>query len=164
MENNQPEINVVDSFLTQREFERVVDYCHNARYTHGEVDQEGSPTTGMVHEIPETEFVYKLLRKTVFDRFPDVEKLKLYRMYVNCFAPREIPYFHTDGDDGYTFLYYVNESWQPNDGGETQFLMDDSLHGVVPIPNRMVMFDASILHRATSFRDTHRFTVAIKYQ
>ena len=72
MENNQPEINVIDSFLTQREFERVVDYCHNARYTHGEVDQEGSPTTGMVHEIPETEFVYKLLRKTVFDRFPDV--------------------------------------------------------------------------------------------
>lgn len=164
MENNQPEINVIDSFLTQREFERVVDYCHNARYAYGEVDQEGSPTTGMVHEIPETEFVYKLLRKTVFDRFPDVEKLKLDRMYVNCFAPREIPYFHTDGDTGYTLLYYVNESWQPNDGGETQFLIDESLYGVVPTPNRMVMFDASILHRATSFRDTHRFTVAIKYQ
>lgn len=164
MENNQPEINVVDSFLTQREFERVVDYCIRANYNYGESDIKGLPYVGMINEIPETEFVYKLLRKTVSDRFPELAKYKLYRMYINCFAPREVPYFHIDAEEGYTLLYYTNENWQLNDGGETQFLIDDSLHGVLPIPNRMVIFDASILHRATSFRDTHRFTIAIKYQ
>jgi hypothetical protein len=28
----------------------------------------------------------------------------------------------------------------------------------------MVIFNASIMHRATTFRSSHRFTVAIKYQ
>ena len=46
---------------------------------------------------------------------------------------------------------------------ETQFYIDGEIRGVVPISNRMVYFDANILHRATTFRDRHRFTVAIKY-
>jgi len=33
----------------------------------------------------------------------------------------------------------------------------------VPLPNRLMMFDARLLHRATSFRDRHRFTIAVKY-
>jgi hypothetical protein len=48
-------------------------------------------------------------------------------------------------------------------GGETQFVIDDEIKGVFPIPNRMVMFNANILHRATTFRSRHRFTLAIKY-
>jgi hypothetical protein len=50
------------------------------------------------------------------------------------------------------------------EGGETQFIVDNEIYGVTPVPNRMVYFDASILHRATSFRNRHRFTVAIKYE
>jgi len=84
-------------------------------------------------------------------------------MYVNCFVPCERPYFHTDGDEGVTFLYYPNMKWDKDDGGETQFLMNDDLYGVLPIPNRMVVFSANLLHRATTFRNDHRFTVAIKY-
>ena len=84
-------------------------------------------------------------------------------MYINCFAPREVPYFHTDGDKGVTFLYYPQFSWQPNDGGETQIYVQGNIQGVVPLPNRLMMFDARLLHRATSFRDRHRFTIAVKY-
>jgi hypothetical protein len=54
--------------------------------------------------------------------------------------------------------------WDVNEGGETQFYIDENIYGITPVPNRMVIFDASILHRATSFRSSHRFTVAIKYQ
>ena len=94
----------------------------------------------------------------------DAKKYNLYRMYINCFAPREIAYFHTDGDEGdLTFLYYPNMEWKLDDGGETQIYETDMFTGVPPIPNRIVMFDASLLHRATSFRDRHRFTIAIKY-
>ena len=53
--------------------------------------------------------------------------------------------------------------WGVNDGGETQFLIDDLIQGVLPISNRLVGFDANILHRATPFRDKHRFTLAVKF-
>ena len=85
-------------------------------------------------------------------------------MYVNCFAPCENPYFHTDGDTGITFLYYANNSWNPNDGGETQIIVNDEIKGILPLPNRIVGFDASLLHRATSFRFKHRFTLAAKFR
>ena len=50
-----------------------------------------------------------------------------------------------------------------HDGGETQFLIDDEIKGVLPLPNRIIGFDANLLHRATSFRDNHRFTLAAKF-
>ena len=78
------------------------------------------------------------------------------------FAPSETPYFHTDGE-GITFLYYPNLEWNLQDGGETQFYVDGNILGVPPAPNRLVMFDGEIVHRASSFRDRYRFTVAIKY-
>jgi Rps23 Pro-64 3,4-dihydroxylase Tpa1-like proline 4-hydroxylase len=117
----------------------------------------------MVHEIPETEFVYKLFRKKLLDKCPFLSEMKLYRMYINCFAPCENPYFHTDGK-GLTFLYYINDDWNLQDGGETQFYVDGNIYGITPIPNRLVMFDGMIPHRATSFRNRHRFTIAIKYE
>jgi len=60
-------------------------------------------------------------------------------------------------------LYYAVEEWNIEYGGETQFVVDDEIRGVFPFPNRMVMFDANILHRATAFRTGHRFTLAVKY-
>ena len=51
-----------------------------------------------------------------------------------------------------------------NELGETQFYMDDMIYAIPPIPNRMIMFNAHIKHRATSYRSLHRFTIAIKYR
>ena len=157
------EINFDDSFLNDKEFEIVTDYCFSAKYSYGESDNGDGIVTGMVHEIPETEFVYKLFRKKLLDKCPFLSEMKLYRMYINCFAPCENPYFHTDGN-GLTFLYYINDDWNLQDGGETQFYMDGNIYGITPIPNRLVMFDGMIPHRATSFRNHHRFTIAIKYE
>ena len=41
---------------------------------------------------------------------------------------------------------------------------NDKVIGIPPHPNRAICFDASILHRASSFREGHRFTLAVKYQ
>lgn len=154
-------IEIIDRFFSKEKFDDIVKYCYNAPYQWGEVDYYNLPPTGMVHEISETESLYQLLSLMTQKYVPE---LKLYRMYINCFAPSEQPYFHTDGDSGdMTFLYYPTESWSLNDGGETQFLVNSEIYGVTPVPNRMIYFDASILHRATSFRDRHRFTIAIKY-
>lgn len=158
-----PMINFADGFLSEVEHKTVHQYCVDARYIFGETDNEDTPLTGMIHDIPETEFVYKLFKKKIYDLVDFTRDMKLYRMYINCFVPGENPYFHTDGP-GVTFLYYPNFEWNVQWGGETQFIVDENIHGIVPIPNRMVFFDGMILHRATSFREDHRFTVAIKYQ
>ena len=154
-------IKKLDGFLAKEEFDFVVRYCNNAAYTYGEPDDFGLPPTGMVHEISKSDIIYKLFESKTQNLVSDIQ---LYRMYINCFAPSENPYFHTDGDPGdITFLYYPTTRWELNDGGETQFLVDNEIYGVTPVPNRMVYFDASIFHRATTFRNKYRFTVAIKY-
>ena len=86
-----------------------------------------------------------------------------YRMYVNLFTPGEQPFWHRDGKTGLTFLYYPNLVWEPNFLGETQFMIEGEIRGIVPKPNRLVGFDANLLHRATTFRKDHRFTIAIKF-
>jgi len=156
-------IKVFDNFLSDEEQDDVLNYCENiAQFKYGESDDGKTPPCGVTHDIPKDVSIYKLLEEKIKPLSP--EGTPLWRMYINCFAPREIPYFHTDGDDGVTFLYYPQLEWKPNDGGETQFYVNGNIQGVVPTPNRLVSFDARILHRATSFRDNWRFTVAIKYE
>ena len=155
-------IEIKDQFLCEEDWNYVFSYCENGSYVYGETDGFNLPPTGMTHEIPKNSLIYILFEEKTKNFVSNNHKL--YRMYVNCFAPSENPYFHTDGDNGdITFLYYPNKIWDIQKGGETQFIVDNEIYGVTPMPNRMVYFDASILHRATSFRDRHRFTVAIKY-
>ena len=156
-------IEIINNFFPEEEYNIILNYCLNSSYTYGEYDNDDTPLSGMIHDIPKSSFVYELFQKKLGDEFSIISEMRLDRMYINCFAPSENPYFHTDGETGYTFLYYPQENWKIDDGGETHFLIDESIYGVFPLPNRIVKFDASILHRATSFRDRHRFTVAIKY-
>ena len=158
-------IEVIDDFLPFNQYKQVVEYCYQAPYYYGEVDDINSPNipTGMVNEIEDTSAIYKLFKENTQHLVPNLE---LYRMYVNCFSPGEQPYFHTDSSniDDITFLYYVpTTEWNVDDGGETQLIVDKEMRGVMPIPNRMVYFNANILHRATSFRNRWRWTLAIKY-
>jgi len=151
-----------DNFLNENESMKVLDYCHNCPYTYGETDDDNLPPTGMISEIEGGNEIYHLFEKRLNDKSAFLQNMTLYRMYINCFVPNENPYFHVDGE-GITFLYYASEYWDLNDGGETQFYLDGNILGVPPVPNRLVMFDGMIQHRATSFRTRHRFTVAIKY-
>ena len=156
-------IKVFDNFLTKEDQESILNYCENeALYRYGESDDGTTPPCGMTHDILEGSLLYDFLKEKTKPVAPD--GCFLYRMYINCFAPKEIPYFHVDGDSGITFLYYPQFDWEPNDGGETQLYANGDIHGVAPIPNRLVAFDATILHRATSFRDKWRFTIAIKFE
>jgi Rps23 Pro-64 3,4-dihydroxylase Tpa1-like proline 4-hydroxylase len=155
-------IKVYDDFLNLEQHQNVLNYCERASYIYGETDNDLTPPTGVTHDIPEGIMVHEVFRAKIKKIIP--EGLSFYRMYINCFSPREIPYFHTDGSNGVTLLYYPQYDWKPDDGGETQIFVDDNIHGVVPISNRMLMFDARMLHRATTFRDRHRFTIAIKYE
>ena len=156
-------IKVSDNVFSSEQQSGILDYCLNCEYTFGERDNTNTPPTGMIHEISDDSPLYQLFVDKIRVSVPMIEKMSLYRMYINCFPPSEQAYFHTDGE-GITFLYYPQDGWKLDDGGETQFYVDGNLYGIVPESNRMVMFDARLQHRATPFRDRHRFTVAIKYQ
>ena len=151
-----------DNFLTPEEFVKVYDYCHKAQYSYGEADDYGLPPTGMINQIQAREDIFVMFKQRLKEKIPELRGLSFYRMYVNIFAPGENPYFHQDGK-GLTCLYYANWDWQLQDGGETQFYIDGNILGVPPVPNRLVVFDGMIQHRATSFRNKHRFSIAIKY-
>lgn len=186
------DIRVIDKFLSDNDFNYVIDYCRKALYGYGELDTDSLPSnlypnqnidnyvTGMVHQIfpinPYSEYstdsypdekIFDIMHGKCISQFPFLEKLALDSVYINCFAPGEKPYFHIDTPEGisqsYTCLYYANQNWDLNQGGETQFYMNNGIYGILPIPNRMVIFDGSIQHRATSFRNYHRFTIAVKY-
>ena len=156
-------IKVSDNVFTPEQQSNIMDYCLNCTYTFGERDNPQTPPTGMIHDIENGSAFYSLFSERIEKLVPSITKMGLYRMYINCFPPSEQAYFHTDGE-GITFLYYPQDGWKLNDGGETQFYHKGNLYGITPESNRMVMFDARIEHRATPFRDRHRFTVAIKYQ
>ena len=168
----EKKLELIDDFFPACDYLKIVKYCYESDYYWGERDTEQSSPTGMIHEIYDckdapvkesNQWIYDLFLENTNHLCPN---LKLYRMYINLFAPEENPYFHTDStdDEDITFLYYVpSDDWDIDDGGETQFYHDGEMTGVLPIPNRMVYFDSTILHRATSFRDRWRWTVAIKY-
>lgn len=156
-------IKVFDNFLSKKDAEYVTDYCLSSKYSYGEKDNFDTPAVGMVSEISEKSNVYKLFQNLINSSITEIKEYNLYRAYINCFAPSENPYFHKDGDTGLTLLYYPNKKWDHNDNGETQILLNNQIVGVLPIPNRLLLFEANLVHRATSFRDKHRFTIALKY-
>jgi hypothetical protein len=156
-------INVIDNFLTENYYKEVIEYCKISPFYYGETDNTNTPPTGMVCNIDLNSEISLFFQEKLIEHNEILKSLNLYRMYINCFSPSENPYFHTDGNSGITCLYYPTEEWNYDDGGETQFIINDEIKGILPIPNRMVIFDANLLHKATSFRNKHRFTVAIKY-
>jgi hypothetical protein len=158
-------IKIIDNFLTEEEYNLVKTVENESGYkleSDGIVD---TICTGMSLDLFNGTPIYKIFSDKLKTSFDEIKNLNIYRMYVNHFAPLEWPYYHTDTEDfGYTCLYYLNDLWEINDGGETHFYIDNEIIAIPPIPNRVVCFDSTILHKATSFRNKHRFTVAIKYK
>ncbi len=152
---------IFNDFFSSDEQQSIQDYCSSAKYTFGETDTAITRPIGLVHEMSGG-VIHELFRIKTGKIIP--EGLKLYRMYVSCMSPGEIPYFHVDGPNCVTLVYYPQHNWKLNDGGETQIVVDENIHGIVPVSNRIVMFDGNLKYRATTFRSRHRFTVAIKYE
>jgi hypothetical protein len=135
---------------------------YGKNFTYGEVDSYDTPPTGMVYDLSCDDQLYGTFYKAVARNWVEVEKLNLQRAYVNLFLPNENPYFHNDGNV-ITCLFYINPEYDINEGGETQFIIDDNIIGIKAKPARLVVFDGKIVHRATSFRKHPRLTVALKF-
>lgn len=162
---------VYDDILSGEEVELMRELMLLAPFTYGVSDNRNQPPTGMTYHFikavtPLSIELKKLLDSCIFKIFEKNEKFKSKGIHIarlNLFIPGENPYFHTDGDDIITCLYYINPDYHPDEGGETQFLIDNEIKGIRPKPGRLVIFDGRLNHRATSFRTHPRLTLAISF-
>lgn len=160
-------IQVYDQFFETRLYFELVKFLYNSKqYAYGEFDHAYAPAVGLIADFTDQQiFPLTNVITKITEKIPN--NLHLDRIYCNCFAPNEFPHFHIDSsfEQEKTVLVYISDKeWSLNDGGETQFYEDDRIFGVPPRQNRVIIFNSNILHRATSFHNRHRFTLALKYK
>jgi hypothetical protein len=158
---------IFDDVLQSNERDLLLNLCKNANFKYGIYDVKELPFTGLDCMIDPHTFPIEILMDKIYELRPDFEhKLRPGQLTINCFAPSENPYFHIDGNEGSTAVYYPHDFYDENEGGETQLISpnDDFIYGIKPRPNRLVIFNSNVRHRATSYRTRHRFTIVIKFK
>jgi hypothetical protein len=166
---------VHDNILTDEEIERYrVTLIRNCPFKYGEHDGPNTEPAGVVCDFteliksgytlnPDLNHILNNLITKIYEKNKSLKNMNLFRIYLNLFVPNENPSFHTDGDNTITCLYYLNPLYDPNEGGETQFLIDEEIKGVISKPGRLAIFDGGMKHRATSFKTKPRLTMAFKF-
>ncbi len=143
----------------------IYDEVISMPYYYGEKDQPEKEPTGLISYLHEKSITYRSIKKFIKNE-KSLKKFYIYRAYVNIFSPREICSFHQDDYQhlkSKTLLYYANLDWNIENGGETKFVSENNtLISVLPVPGRIIIFDADMKHSASSFTNKHRFTVAFK--
>tara|TARA_Y100000813_G_C24107300_1_gene326032 strand:+ start:271 stop:750 length:480 start_codon:yes stop_codon:yes gene_type:complete len=134
---------------------------HKSHFKYGERDRPNLEPVGMVLELDNTDLA-KYLAEIATSNFDRLKGLELQRSYVNLFLPNDRPYFHQDGEV-YTCLFYFTPQYDIDEGGETQFIVNNMIQGLPPRPARLVVFDGMLWHRATSYRTYPRLTAAVKF-
>lgn len=169
---------IFDDVFSPPELNELVRDVQNWPYLYGEVDDGDLPPTGMsTGEYTGTK-TFHALWNFCEEHVPQVHGCILKRSHANIFAPRESAYYHVDdeSDEAWTFMFYANNSWDINDGGETKFianLKNDKTNyegteypeviSIPPIPGRILIWKSNVLHTATPMRNTHRFTPTFKF-
>lgn len=167
-------IEQIDDFFPDDIANLVAEYIfYRAKYRYGEADSPGTPPVGLVADLfhmdkgavgENEKIIYNHFIKYINEKYPGFwDTYTLCSLYINCFAPREQAYFHTDSGV-WTILYYPihNFDCDKNQGGCTELFVDEQIIGIPPYYNSIVRFSAPMEHRATPFKDHHRFTIALK--
>jgi hypothetical protein len=127
----------------------------------------------MFHRLPE---LPDLLPKLIDKYYPQMCKEQSPQQFSHFYAATmrygDFTQLHLDIDchDCISFFYYANIHWDALWGGETLFYDDDEtevIHAVTPKPGRLVMFNASLVHRGgVPMRDSisHRYGLSIFYR
>tara|TARA_A100000164_G_C21727797_1_gene686060 strand:- start:125 stop:733 length:609 start_codon:yes stop_codon:yes gene_type:complete len=108
----------------------------------------------------------------IIKKYIPSESYGFSRGYVNLGIHGDVSHMHTDGKyyDAKTVLYYANQHWEYNWGGNTVFYDNDgnAKTNVEVKPGRIVIFDGSIMHTVMPMNirssPSYRFTVALKFE
>lgn len=151
-----------DDLITEQQNKELYElFLHGSKFEYGERDRPELEPVGMIFEL-ENPDVFNFLAGVAISAFDRLKGLELQRAYVNLFLPNDRPYFHQDGHV-YTCLFYITPQYDVDEGGETQFIVNNLIQGLPPRPGRLVIFDGELWHRATSYRSHPRLTAALKF-
>lgn len=160
------DIKVIDELFKNNENDRILKEIKLLKFKKGEVDRKNTLPTGKICLIKKTSYIYKTFLE-IFKKHNFIPKnKKLIRSYINLFEPNENPYYHSDGKGVTTFLYYAVDFNEYNFdfGGETLFINNPLIQGIVPKKHRLVIFTNEVIHKATPFRNFNRYTIVFKYK
>ncbi len=150
------EIHVIDDLLSPRAHAVAARALLNMPFRKLEADREGTLMRGFVADfatehVADDPLVRAMLAQVALI-FP-AEAFAVSRMYCNNNVYGDMSYPHRDASPkrpkDVTALYYANERWEQDWGGETLFYdaTGDALVCVTPRSNRLVLFRGFIEHR-----------------
>lgn len=165
-------VRVYDNLVSHEDNEYYRKLLLKAPFYYGTIDDPGSKPSGLINEFEHENIqIYPILEKIkdfylnkIFEVEPTFKESKPTVTRLNLFLPRETPRFHDDSKEWITFIFYINPDFEPNEGGETQFIINKQLKSVPSLPGRLVMFDGGIIHRATSFLNEARLTLVFSFE
>lgn len=163
--NDLNKIKICDNFFDEKTYNNILNSIENYPFYRTEIDHPGLPKTGLSHTIDLNDSLFKLfLRKLIEKNLLNTKYHKPYRFYINLFLQEEKPFFHVDSgcEKDITFLYYPSNCDGINYSGNTDFLLNEKIISIPYVQNRLISFPANFLHRATSFYNKDRFSIALK--
>lgn len=163
--NDLNKIKIYDKFLQKETCDHILNSIEECPFYRTETDEPGLPKTGLIYNLGHDHQLYKvLLKKIIQKKILDIKNYKCDRFYVNLFLKNENPFFHIDSESGkdITFLYYPSNSDNINYSGNTDFILNEKIISIPYVQNRLIHFPANFTHRATSFYNKDRFSLALK--
>ena len=143
-------MDIKDNYLTYSQYQYLWNLVKTTKYKY-----EGKDNV-VISELDDTAFTF----------FPtQINGQKLFRNQINCFLPGLPTQFHIDHEskDAITLIYYLNPTYELDEGGCTELLIDGEIAGIRPITNRALIFNSTILHRGVTYKSQTRFTIGLLY-
>lgn len=75
------------------------------------------------------------------------------------FYKRHLDQFSNDPGRRYTMIFYLNEHWRPEDGGQLVIFLDDRELEVLPLGGRLVFFESSLIEHEVRPANRERMSV-----
>ena len=172
---NGKSVFIIDNAVVGEQIQSIYQEIMNLPFYFGELDFKGDEYPISAHELDtgrsgQIEALTQTVTMLVSSQFP-VLTHRLERAYVNQVRYGDMTYPHTDASRNsrnVTAIYYANETWQRQFGGETNFydFRGENLCAVLPRPGRVVLFHGSIEHNGsppTRITTLPRYTVVYKF-
>tara|TARA_Y100000385_G_scaffold276113_1_gene321448 strand:- start:267 stop:773 length:507 start_codon:yes stop_codon:yes gene_type:complete len=164
------ELIVIDDFLSKEDHHEIYNLTMKRKWNSIN-DSEDDPLSGQsgynsgdrFHERGTQIILSECL---VYPNLKKILETEYGQTLYNKYEPKTPTYFHTDSDDGgWTLIYFPDiAEYDYQMGGETQILVDNQIVGVLPLPNRLMAFDGSLMHKGTSFTNNQlRYSLALQF-
>jgi len=168
------ELIVIDDFLPKEDHHEIYNLTMERKWSSPINDLPDDPLSGISGVNSNEPFHGRSTQIILSECISESELKKIvttnyHQTLYNKYDPKTPTYFHIDKqypESGWTIIYFPDiAEYDFRMGGETQILVDNQIVGVLPLPNRLMAFDGSLMHKGTSFTNNQpRYSLAIQFR